>query len=89
METPRPGVRAGTVAAILRARLARAHQLGHEAEIPELERQFWIETATDYITRLVDSAPPLTTEQLDQLASLFAKARVTTLEVLGGGRGAA
>jgi len=55
-----------------RARLA-AHKRHHpDADSGSLVRNLAVARAEDYITRLVDSAPPLTDEQRAGLAALLA-----------------
>lgn len=73
-----------------RAQLAQAHarakrQPGDPANaelIAERQRQFRYVSAEDYITRLVEAAPPLTDDQRDRLALLL-RPRATPLT--GGG----
>jgi hypothetical protein len=63
---------------IARACLARAEQKARRTRaaedcdaVVEIRREYLELKLTDYITRTVDSAPPLTAEQRDRLASLL------------------
>ncbi len=49
----------------------RPHDPAAAARVEELRRKYRAVAAEDYITRLVEEAPPLTVEQRDRLAALL------------------
>jgi hypothetical protein len=55
----------------LRARLAATERHHPDADTAELRRDLRAARAEDYIRRLIESAPPLTAAQRDQLATLL------------------
>jgi hypothetical protein len=58
-----------------RARLAAAVRHQHpDSSVEELRRELKLSNAEQYITRLVDSAPPLTEAQRARLAALLVPA---------------
>jgi hypothetical protein len=54
-----------------RSEIALAVRNNPDADVTELRRQLKAERLEEYISRVVDAAPPLTAEQRDRLAVLL------------------
>lgn len=54
-----------------RSQIAHAKRRDPQADTTELQRQLKAERLEDHIKRIVDAAPPLTTEQRHRLAMLL------------------
>lgn len=54
-----------------RSKIAHAKKRDPNADVSDLRAQLKAERLADYITRVVDSAPPLTPAQRDRLALLL------------------
>lgn len=67
-----------------RSRIAHVKRRNPDADVTELRRQLKAERLEEHIRNIVDTAPPLTPEQRDRLASLLRPATSS-----GGGAGAA